>query len=133
MRVLLVEDDSATAHSIELMLKSESFNVYTTDLGEEGVDLGDASSQARRFGSRFRMLLTLKLAIFIREASARRPVLQQDQALEQRGAGTAGTRVFLRPLPSTHTQDGQAPTSPSLRLAVPAHHRSPRGILLCYR
>lgn len=40
MRVLLVEDDSATAQSIELMLKSESFNVYTTDLGEEGTDLG---------------------------------------------------------------------------------------------
>jgi two-component system, cell cycle response regulator CtrA len=40
MRVLLVEDDSATAHLIELMLKSESFNVYTTDLGEEGIDLG---------------------------------------------------------------------------------------------
>jgi two-component system, cell cycle response regulator CtrA len=40
MRVLLVEDDSTTAQSIELMLKSESFNVYTTDLGEEGIDLG---------------------------------------------------------------------------------------------
>src|SRR6266540_7447084 len=40
MRVLLIEDDSATAQSIELMLKAESFNVYTTDLGEEGVDLG---------------------------------------------------------------------------------------------
>jgi two-component system, cell cycle response regulator CtrA len=40
MRVLLIEDDSATAQSIELMLKSESFNLYTTDLGEEGVDLG---------------------------------------------------------------------------------------------
>jgi two-component system cell cycle response regulator CtrA len=40
MRVLLIEDDSATAHSIELVLKSESFNVYTTDLGEEGADLG---------------------------------------------------------------------------------------------
>src|SRR5215813_5078208 len=40
MRVLLIEDDSATAQSIELMLKSESFNVYTTDLGEEGGDLG---------------------------------------------------------------------------------------------
>jgi two-component system, cell cycle response regulator CtrA len=40
MRVLLIEDDSATAHSIELMLKSESFNVYSTDLGEEGTDLG---------------------------------------------------------------------------------------------
>jgi two-component system cell cycle response regulator CtrA len=40
MRVLLIEDDSSTAQSIELMLKSESFNVYTTDLGEEGVDVG---------------------------------------------------------------------------------------------
>jgi two-component system cell cycle response regulator CtrA len=40
MRVLLIEDDRATAQSIELLLKSQSFNVYTTDLGEEGVDLG---------------------------------------------------------------------------------------------
>ncbi|MDZ7628206.1 MAG: response regulator transcription factor [Parvularculaceae bacterium] len=40
MRVLLIEDDGATAQSIELMLKSDGFNVYTTDLGEEGVDLG---------------------------------------------------------------------------------------------
>ncbi|MCP6768844.1 response regulator, partial [Klebsiella pneumoniae] len=40
MRVLLIEDDSATAKGIELMLKTESFNVYTTNLGEEGVDLG---------------------------------------------------------------------------------------------
>jgi two-component system cell cycle response regulator CtrA len=40
MRVLLIEDDSSIAQSIELMLKSESFNVYATDLGEEGVDLG---------------------------------------------------------------------------------------------
>jgi two-component system, cell cycle response regulator CtrA len=40
MRVLVIEDDSATAQSIELMLKSESMNVYTTDLGEEGIDLG---------------------------------------------------------------------------------------------
>jgi two-component system cell cycle response regulator CtrA len=40
MRALLIEDDSATAQSIELMLKSASINVYTTDLGEEGIDLG---------------------------------------------------------------------------------------------
>jgi len=40
MRVLLIEDDSATAQSIELVLKAESFNVHTTDLGEEAVDLG---------------------------------------------------------------------------------------------
>jgi two-component system, cell cycle response regulator CtrA len=40
MRVLLIEDDSATARSIELMLRSEGFNVYATDLGTEGADLG---------------------------------------------------------------------------------------------
>ncbi|MGE0045683.1 MAG: response regulator transcription factor CtrA [Hyphomonadaceae bacterium] len=40
MRVLLIEDDSATAQSIELMLKSEGLNIYSTDLGEEGIDLG---------------------------------------------------------------------------------------------
>ena len=40
MRVLLIEDDLSTSRSIELMLQSEGFNVYTTDLGEEGVDLG---------------------------------------------------------------------------------------------
>jgi two-component system cell cycle response regulator CtrA len=36
MRVVLIEDDSAMAQSIELMLKSESFNIYTTDLGRKG-------------------------------------------------------------------------------------------------
>jgi two-component system cell cycle response regulator CtrA len=40
MRVLLIEDDSSMARSIELMLRSEGLNVYTTDLGEEGIDLG---------------------------------------------------------------------------------------------
>jgi two-component system cell cycle response regulator CtrA len=40
MRVLLIEDDRSIAQSIELVLQSESLNVYTTDLGEEGVDLG---------------------------------------------------------------------------------------------
>jgi two-component system, cell cycle response regulator CtrA len=40
MRLLLIEDDSATAQSIELMLRSEDFNFFTVDLGEEGIDLG---------------------------------------------------------------------------------------------
>ena len=40
MRVLLVDDDAAIARSIEFMLKVEEINVYRTDLGEEGVDLG---------------------------------------------------------------------------------------------
>ncbi|MEM7074204.1 MAG: response regulator transcription factor [Pseudomonadota bacterium] len=39
MRVLLVEDDPNTSKSIELMLTHANLNVYTTDLGEEGVDL----------------------------------------------------------------------------------------------
>ena len=42
MRVLLVEDDAATAASIELMLRKESFIVDTTDLNIEqwGICLG---------------------------------------------------------------------------------------------
>jgi len=39
MRVLLIEDDSSTAQSIELMLKADGFSIYSTDLGEEGLDL----------------------------------------------------------------------------------------------
>ncbi|HBF99659.1 MAG TPA: DNA-binding response regulator, partial [Alphaproteobacteria bacterium] len=40
MRVLLIEDDMATAQGIELMLNQAGFNLYITDLGEEGLDLG---------------------------------------------------------------------------------------------
>ena len=40
MRVLLVEDDSATAASIEMMLRAENFIVDTTDLGEDGLEIG---------------------------------------------------------------------------------------------
>jgi len=40
MRVLLIEDDPTMTRSVELMLNSEGFNVYSTDLGEEGLDLG---------------------------------------------------------------------------------------------
>ncbi len=40
MRVLLVEDDSSTAKSIELMLKSDGYVVDSTDLGEDGLEIG---------------------------------------------------------------------------------------------
>ena len=40
MRILMIEDDAVVSRSVELMLKSENFSVYTTDLGEEGIDLG---------------------------------------------------------------------------------------------
>lgn len=40
MRALLIEDDTATSRSIELILNAEGISNYTTDLGEEGLDLG---------------------------------------------------------------------------------------------
>src|SRR3954449_1533252 len=39
MRILIVEDDSSVAQSLELMLKSECFNPYITDLGHEAIEL----------------------------------------------------------------------------------------------
>ena len=39
MRILLIEDDPVTSRSFALMLGNANFNVYTTDLGEEGIDL----------------------------------------------------------------------------------------------
>jgi len=39
MRVLLVEDDPTTSKSIELMLTHANLNVYTTESGEEAIDL----------------------------------------------------------------------------------------------
>ncbi len=45
MRVLLIEDDAAIARGIELNLRSEGFNVYCTDLGEEGVNLAKVYEQ----------------------------------------------------------------------------------------
>jgi len=40
MRVLLVEDDSATAQSIKAILSSEGYVCDTTDLGEDGLEIG---------------------------------------------------------------------------------------------
>jgi two-component system cell cycle response regulator CtrA len=40
MRVLLIEDEPATAAAVELVLTAKGFNVYSTGLGEEGLDLG---------------------------------------------------------------------------------------------
>ena len=39
MHILVVEDDLAVSHSIQLMLRSENCTVHMTDLGEEGVEL----------------------------------------------------------------------------------------------
>jgi two-component system cell cycle response regulator CtrA len=40
MRVLLIEDDSATAKTLQTMLRSEGFVCDTTDLGEDGLEIG---------------------------------------------------------------------------------------------
>lgn len=39
MRILLVEDEPSTARAIELMLSAANYNVFRTDMGEEGIDL----------------------------------------------------------------------------------------------
>lgn len=39
MRILLIEDESTTSSAIQLLLTQEGFNIYATDLGEEGFDL----------------------------------------------------------------------------------------------
>src|SRR5689334_22159893 len=41
MRALLIDDDSATAQSIELMLTSESIDIYKADAAEDALDLGN--------------------------------------------------------------------------------------------
>lgn len=40
MRVLVIEGDPHVAESLKLMLNAENFNVYLTDIGEEGIELG---------------------------------------------------------------------------------------------
>ena len=40
MRLLLIEDDPTVAESIELMLRSEDIDVQTTEMGQDGLDLG---------------------------------------------------------------------------------------------
>ena len=40
MRVLLVEDDAPTAQGIEMMLKSEGYVCDSTDMGEDGLEIG---------------------------------------------------------------------------------------------
>ena len=40
MRVLLVEDDTASAKSIEMMLRTEGYVCDSTDLDEDGLEIG---------------------------------------------------------------------------------------------
>ena len=40
MRVLIVEDDNATARTVEAILKADGFVCDTTDLGEDGLEIG---------------------------------------------------------------------------------------------
>jgi two-component system cell cycle response regulator CtrA len=40
MKILIVEDDAATARALAVLLQSQHFQTFTVDLGEAGVDLG---------------------------------------------------------------------------------------------
>jgi DNA-binding response OmpR family regulator len=74
MRVLVIEANASTAQSIELMLKSQSFNVYTTDLGEEGIEYYKNESNSHLINRRY------ILAISARDCatnSGRRPLISK--------------------------------------------------------
>jgi two-component system, cell cycle response regulator CtrA len=98
MRVLLIEDDSATAQSIELILKSESFNVYTTDLGEEGIDLGKIYDHDI-------ILLDLNLPDMsgfdvlrkLRVSKVKTPILSGLAATEDKGLGYGADDYMTKP------------------------------------
>jgi DNA-binding response OmpR family regulator len=47
MLILLVEDDAATAVGIKLMLKKVGFICDTTDLGDDGLEVGKLYAVAR--------------------------------------------------------------------------------------
>jgi two-component system cell cycle response regulator CtrA len=40
MRILLIEDDTATATGVTMMLRTENYVVDATDLGEDGLEIG---------------------------------------------------------------------------------------------
>jgi two-component system cell cycle response regulator CtrA len=40
MRVLLIEDDTSTSKTLEALLRSEGFVIDSTDLGEDGLEIG---------------------------------------------------------------------------------------------
>jgi two-component system, cell cycle response regulator CtrA len=46
MRILVIEDDMAVAHSLALMLRSDTCTVDTTDLGEDGIELAKLNDYA---------------------------------------------------------------------------------------
>ena len=78
MRVLLIEDDRALARSIELMLKAAGFNVYMTDLGEDGVAVISYTDGKSRSGEvrqvRARMVVGADGALQVHTATGLRTV-----------------------------------------------------------
>jgi hypothetical protein len=80
MRVLLIEDYSATTQSIKLMLESANFDVQPTDLGEEGVDLDDIRDKVIRTMYR---ILAANQEVRERRDHLRHPVYKKPELLAQ--------------------------------------------------
>ncbi len=102
MRILLVEDDPTTARSVELMLTHANFNVYSTDMGEEAVELGKLYDYDL-------ILLDLNLPDMagievlrqIRLARVNTPILiltgEDDTAVKLRGFGSGADDYLTKP------------------------------------
>jgi len=96
---LLIEHHSATAQSIELMLKSEGFNVYTRDRSEEDVDLGKPYDYGCAWATRTPSSSTCMAKTIVRGANAtlrhRRARLMRTQH-SQTQLETEGKNVWRR-------------------------------------
>lgn len=101
MRVLLVENDPAYAQVIELMLKAEGFNVYTTDEGQEGEELGRLYDYDAIVVSSTRDRTDIDMVKSLRVAKVKAPiiVLTSMPSIEHtvRALGTGADDVISKP------------------------------------
>lgn len=104
MRILQANRDQADAASIELMLQSEGFNVYTTDLGAEAVDLAKMYDYDICLLSTMRDLTDCDMVKSLRLAKVKTPIIvistRSDTATITRALDLGADDYLLAPFAS---------------------------------
>ena len=106
MHILVVEDDPAVSHSIQLMLRSETCTVHTTDLGEEGVELAKLNAYDIIFlDLNLPDLSGYEVLQSLRTANVNTPILILSGLVAQptRSKGSASAPTITSPSRSTRT------------------------------